>query len=350
MTRISLGRRSCRCRRCRTRGAWRRRHRRCRGRRSCPRRGRWRCRRPARRRPARRRWRRARSTPAMAAAASTMGLRRPSGVGVTMISSRYAGHFRGNGVHQHRRRVGGLAAGHVQAHAVQWRDFLPEHACRRLAVYVQEGSLALAGGPGVWPRCLGALRWVGVHALARRLPARRAGRRAASGQRRVPAGPRDLESVRRSRPARGRNGGCIRAARRRPAGARRPGCRRPRGRWTSSSLGLEGQQLGTGRRQKQASRESRRLMRHGRRHQFRRGSVEAPIARARWQARGLQLLRALGFQGGLVDDQARGDGHLRPPRPPGRWRATGRRWRPYRRCQSASPIEGGELHRAVQLD
>jgi hypothetical protein len=44
-----------------------------------------------------------------------------------------AGDARRNGVHQHRRRVRGLAAGHVEADAVERRDLLAKHGAARFA-------------------------------------------------------------------------------------------------------------------------------------------------------------------------------------------------------------------------
>ncbi|KPZ03989.1 Uncharacterized protein ALO94_05587 [Pseudomonas syringae pv. spinaceae] len=50
-------------------------------------------------------------------------------------------HFRRNGIHQHRRRVRRLAAGHVQAGSIQRRDFLPQH--RAVGLGVAPGVLLL---------------------------------------------------------------------------------------------------------------------------------------------------------------------------------------------------------------
>ena len=46
----------------------------------------------------------------------------------------HARHVRGHGVHQHAGRVGRLAAGHVNAHAVQRRDFLAQQSAVLIAV------------------------------------------------------------------------------------------------------------------------------------------------------------------------------------------------------------------------
>ncbi|MNF45084.1 hypothetical protein D3C84_262090 [compost metagenome] len=48
------------------------------------------------------------------------------------------GHLGRNGVHQHRRRIGRLAARHIQAGAIQRGDLLAEH-----------GAVGLGVGPGV---------------------------------------------------------------------------------------------------------------------------------------------------------------------------------------------------------
>ena len=53
----------------------------------------------------------------------------------------HARHVRGHGVHQHAGRVGRLAAGHVNAHAVQRRDFLAQQSA--VLVAVRSGFAAL---------------------------------------------------------------------------------------------------------------------------------------------------------------------------------------------------------------
>ncbi len=68
-----------------------------------------------------------RSTPATAAAASTSSFSSPPGAGATMIDLRHAGDLGGNGVHQHRGRIGRLAAGDVQADPIQRCHLLAEH-------------------------------------------------------------------------------------------------------------------------------------------------------------------------------------------------------------------------------
>ena len=73
----------------------------------------------------------ARDTPAMCAAASTSGLRTPPGVGTTITMSPTPATCAGMRVHQHRRRIRGLAARHVEADAVERRHALAELACRR---------------------------------------------------------------------------------------------------------------------------------------------------------------------------------------------------------------------------
>ena len=45
-----------------------------------------------------------------------------------------AGHLRRNGVHQHRRRIGGLATGHVEADAIERRHLLAQHRAVGLGV------------------------------------------------------------------------------------------------------------------------------------------------------------------------------------------------------------------------
>ena len=47
---------------------------------------------------------------------------------------RHAGHMGRNRVHQHRRRIGGLAAGHIDADPVQRRDLLAQQAAIGVAV------------------------------------------------------------------------------------------------------------------------------------------------------------------------------------------------------------------------
>ena len=122
------GRRCSRCRRGRTPGAWPRRHRRCRGRRCGPP-ARWsRCRRPAPRSPARRRRGRSPTRPARRAAASTSGFSTPSGARHAHGDARHAGDPRRDRVHQHRGRIGRLAARHVEPDRIERR---PAHAERQ---------------------------------------------------------------------------------------------------------------------------------------------------------------------------------------------------------------------------
>ena len=58
-----------------------------------------------------------------------------------------AGHLGRDRVHQHRRRIGGLAAGHVDADAVQRRHLLAQQACRR-----RRGSSSFRRWPSSAPR------------------------------------------------------------------------------------------------------------------------------------------------------------------------------------------------------
>ena len=126
------GRPPCRCRPRRTRAAWPRRRRRCRGRRSCPPAG---TRRGAvgeradrlRAADARRRGPRRRAPPPRAPSA----LRSPSGRRHHHDELGDAGHLRRHRVHQHRRRIGRLAAGHVEADAVERRHAAGRAPCRR---------------------------------------------------------------------------------------------------------------------------------------------------------------------------------------------------------------------------
>ena len=199
-------RRPCRCRRCRTRAASPPRRRRCPGRRSCRPRGPSRCRRRAPRSPARRRSANARVTPARCAAASTSGLRTPSGVGTTITISRTPATDRRDRVHQHRRRIRRLAAGHVEADAVERRHALAEFGAVRLGEHERAGVRLLR--------------------LVERADARRGGdeRVALRGGQRVErariAAARDLERGSAPPRRRGRSGACTRPAPRRRARAR----------------------------------------------------------------------------------------------------------------------------------
>ena len=72
----------------------------------------------------------------------------------------HARHVRGHGVHQHAGRVGRLAAGHVNAHAVQRRDFLAQQSAVLIAV--RSGFAALLFLPLVIAanargRCIGEI-------------------------------------------------------------------------------------------------------------------------------------------------------------------------------------------------
>ena len=78
-----------------------------------------------------------------------------------LIDARYLGRQR---VHQHRTRIGRLAAGHVQADAVQRRDLLPE-----------PGTVGLGEAPGFELLPL----VIGRHALRRRFEGRSLGGRQA---------------------------------------------------------------------------------------------------------------------------------------------------------------------------
>ena len=86
------------------------------------------CRRRARRSPARRRSRTRASRRRDARPRAPADCARRPGVGTTMTISAHAGDVRRNHVHQHRRRIRRLAAGHVDADAVERRHLLAELA------------------------------------------------------------------------------------------------------------------------------------------------------------------------------------------------------------------------------
>ena len=125
----------------------------------------------------------------------------------------HAGDLRRDRVHQHRRRIRGLAARHVDADAVERRHLLAELACRRRRDSDHDASLLpLVVTRGCAPRrCRSASR------CARRQRVERVAHLAPPGSRARPPTAR----------RRGRSGACTRAARRRRARARRRGFARP---------------------------------------------------------------------------------------------------------------------------
>jgi hypothetical protein len=113
-----------------------------------------------------------RSTPASAAACEHGTVHLAARRGRHHHELRDARHFRGDGAHQHGRRIRGFPAGHVEAYAIDRRHLLPEH--RAFGVLDAPGILHLALVVGANARrgelqCLALARVEACERFARRL-------------------------------------------------------------------------------------------------------------------------------------------------------------------------------------